>query len=112
MLMQQNTSWLRPKEEGLLGKSQLGTGSGRSTCMREIDMDCQQKLETGQFAVEQSQEDGFKRAYEGVITQVEGEMMQPDLVQMMPDSRERGGCYTEQNMGGDQGMRPPKSWYQ
>lgn len=47
-------------------------------------MDWQQELETGQFAMEQSWEDGFRWVYEGAIAQMEEEVVWSNLILMVP----------------------------
>lgn len=52
--------------------------------MGETNVDWQWELEMEQFVVEQSWEDCFWWIYEGGIAWIEEEVVQPDLVWMVP----------------------------
>lgn len=67
-LAQQKTPWPGTKAEGLLGEPLPGMSSGGPDCGMEANVNWQQDLKMGQFAVQQSWEDSFQWVYEGGIT--------------------------------------------
>lgn len=82
-LAQQKAAWCNAEAEGFLGEPQSSMSSGRPSHAGET-VDWQQELETGQFTVKQFHEDGFRQVYEESIIWVEEEVVQPNLVQIVP----------------------------
>ncbi|KYO43892.1 hypothetical protein Y1Q_0012863 [Alligator mississippiensis] len=82
---------LKPKREGLLGESTSKEAGGKEGYLRMEEDEIGLELESGQLAIKHTCEDGFLNMYEGGLAKIKDEVVQPDLVQMVPRFKVRQG---------------------